>query len=725
MPKYTLDLKLLSPEDQDSVGQIFARHLLLRNSFLETRNGFIVDFSAFNQNFSEILPKLSSFLVQNTTAENLHRQVKDLQKILLPQISLDTKLTNEIKSKLSHLKSPFLIQAITKDIQGKEGLTFETTAKNLTEVNKAVINSWASFINKDNIQKGTFNNLSVAVCITEKNLPDYSGRAFILGGGEGLIEIQTQWGEYNPTEKSDILHLNRKTLAEESYLINPQKKQLVYKNHKFEAIGVSEKYQNERKLSSDAAEKIAKALKKIQSEVLTSVEVGFEVVDNKIILNDVNLNIDKGQKSDKFHISIDLPTLENLKPIVPGLVSGFAKLIENPRDLKKLRSGDIAILKSFNKEYLQTLKKASGIIVQNSQSLTDEVLPHLKSLGITTAVGKLNTLPKQLITLNGKTGKLYLGAFSPLKEATLNASEIKPEVKTLKTATKVFLSLTNASTEGITPGNFDGIGPVRPELFFTRFGIHPKELLNKSQFHQVEDGINSHFSALCKLAGDKPVIYQLSDFKTAELIPLDHGLQHEIPETNPFLGKRGAFRHLLNPDLLEAELTMVKKLRNNSGFKNLWVSLSFVRTKNELAELKKLISKVGLNRSSSFKLLMTISTPANIYSVDKLIAEGIDGFLIDYYDLANLVYGKDFSYAELVNLDDNAIDNAITTILKITAKNKLFSNIYNFPIEKSHELFKKVVDLGIKSVSISENQVNQARNDLAEMEKQLVQKNAP
>ncbi len=712
MPKYTTDLKLLSLEDQDSIGQTFSRYFYLNNSGISSPDGFILNFFAFEKSLADLLPKLGSF---NSTID-----IKQLHKLALSQVEIDQEIKKEIKSKLSKLKSPYLIQAVTKNPSGKETTTFELVCQNISEVYEGVLGAWISFLTSQNLNQGSLDKVLVSVCISEKKLPDISGKAFILGGENGLIEIQTQWGEFNPTEKADVLKISRKTLEEQSYIINPQKSQLIFKSGRYQTLTVAEKFRNERKINSETAQNLAKVLKKIQSSVLNSIEIDFEIIGDKLVITNINFNIEKGQKTDTFQIGIDLPTFAVLKPIIPGIAVGVGKFIKNSKDLSKFRTGDIAVLNSLKKEYLPTIKKASGIIVENSQNFPADVLPKLTVLGITAASGTLNKLPKGLITLNGKTGKVHLGAYSPVKASEVELTPSEPEPKVLKTATKIFATLSDGNSVNLSGNLIDGIGPVRPEMFFTRFGIHPKELVNRKEFIQVSDEISNHLIKLSQIASDKPIIYQASDFKSSDLIHFDQGNKHETPETNPLLGKRGAFRHLENSEVLKAEFSLIKSLRNKNNLRNLWISLPFVRTREELISLKKVLSSVGLYRSPSFKLLVTISTPSDIYLIDNFIAEGIDGCLIDYFDLANLLYGRDFSYSELSALNDPAIETALENIIRPIAKDKLFSGIFNLPIEENQNLIKKLVKLGLKSVSVNETLVHETKESLAKIETQLV-----
>lgn len=719
MPKYTKDLKLISSEDQDFFGQTFCRYSHLNSSGVEPLTGFVISFSLFEEMVSPLLPKIAEQLIGSNEATPV--LVKQIQKIALPNLVINNELKSELSFKVSNLKSPFFIRALTKT-SGREEITFEAVVKNLTEVYQTLPSAWLSFLNSKSLNRDSLSDVLVSVCVTTKISAEVSGKAFILGGPEGLIEIESQWGEYNPTAKADVLQIDRKTLAENSYVINPQKQQLIYKGSKLESLKIAEKFQNNRKLPSNQAERIASALKKIQSKALNSVEVDFEISNNRVVFTDINFNIEKGKKTDNLQINIELPIIQTLRPVVPGLSTGFAKLIKNQKDLKKLKVGDIAILDTFKKDYLPSLKKVSGIILRGTKTVQADLLPKLNSLGVATVQGVMEKIPTELITLNGRTGKIHLGALSPLRSMQIEPAVVLNEKKVTKTATKIFLALQRNSNVQVTLDQFDGIGPVNSELFFTRFGLHPKELVQRSEFKQVAKDIEDNLGQLANALKDKPVIYQLSDFKSSELINLKHGERHEIGETNPFLGKRGLDRHLQNLDLLKAEISLVKNLRNKQQLKNIWVSLPFVRTETELTQIKKIFSSQGLYRSPSFKLLITLATPANLFQLDSLIESGIDGCLIDYYNLANLVYGKDFTYAEIAALDDPAIERVLENIVKTLAKAKLFSGIFNLPLDSNKKLLKNLVDLGIKSISVNESFAVEARNLIADIEKQIVLK---
>ncbi|KKQ58093.1 MAG: phosphoenolpyruvate synthase, pyruvate, water dikinase, partial [Microgenomates group bacterium GW2011_GWC1_38_14] len=144
-----------------------------------------------------------------------------------------------------------------------------------------------------------------------------------------------------------------------------------------------------------------------------------------------------------------------------------------------------------------------------------------------------------------------------------------------------------------------------------------------------------------------PVIYRATDFKTNEYRNLIGGREFEPEEPNPMLGYRGAFRYINDPEVFELELEAIKVVRNKKGLKNLWLMIPFVRTTQELAEVKKIISASELHRSPSFKLWMMAEIPANVILLDEFLDVGVDGVSIGTNDLTMLLLGTDRDNSEV------------------------------------------------------------------------------
>src|SRR5690606_27832038 len=116
------------------------------------------------------------------------------------------------------------------------------------------------------------------------------------------------------------------------------------------------------------------------------------------------------------------------------------------------------------------------------------------------------------------------------------------------------------------------------------------------------DSMTKQIMSVAKAFGNRPVIYRLSDLNSSQYAKLEHGQAYEQLETNPALGYHGAYRHGHNGQQLKLELQAVKKARQYH--KNIWLMVPFVRTPDELIEIKHHMSQIGLHRGGTFKLFM-------------------------------------------------------------------------------------------------------------------------
>ena len=60
--------------------------------------------------------------------------------------------------------------------------------------------------------------------------------------------------------------------------------------------------------------------------------------------------------------TIDLPVLVEGTPASPGIAQGLARNINSPKDIDKMKKGDIIILPLSNQNYIPALKKASAVV---------------------------------------------------------------------------------------------------------------------------------------------------------------------------------------------------------------------------------------------------------------------------------------------------------------------------------------------------------------------------
>jgi pyruvate,water dikinase len=222
------------------------------------------------------------------------------------------------------------------------------------------------------------------------------------------------------------------------------------------------------------------------------------------------------------------------------------------------------------------------------------------------------------------------------------------------------------------------------------------------------------------------VIYRFNDFKSNEYANLKGGKEFETEEPNPMIGYRGVSRYLKEPEVFDMELEAIKVVRNKKGLKNLWVMVPFVRTVEQLREVKKLVSAAGLRRSGMFKFWMMAEIPSNVILLDDFIDEGIDGISIGTNDLTMLTLGIDRDnekVADAYSEMNEAVLRSLEKLVTTCKKRKVTCSICGQAPSVFPELVEKLVEWGVTSVSVSPDALDKTREIVYEMEKKVLGKN--
>jgi pyruvate,water dikinase len=222
----------------------------------------------------------------------------------------------------------------------------------------------------------------------------------------------------------------------------------------------------------------------------------------------------------------------------------------------------------------------------------------------------------------------------------------------------------------------------------------------------------------CSAFYPRPVVYRASDFKTSEYRNLVGGQAFEPKEENPFIGYRGAFRYINDPEVFEMELEAIKKVRRD--FNNLWLMIPFCRTPQELFTVKKIIVSRGLSRSPSFKLWLMVEIPSNVILLEDFIKVGIDGVSIGSNDLTMLILGIDRDNDQLsgnFNELNPAVTWAFEKTIKTCLKHQITASICGQAPSSSSTLVEYLVKWGVTSISVSPDAIDRCRNLIYEAEK--------
>ncbi len=409
----------------------------------------------------------------------------------------------------------------------------------------------------------------------------------------------------------------------------------------------------------------------------------------------------------------------------PGVASGPVVILNSPKELSRVHQGNVLVAQMTNPDFVPGMKKAVAIVTERGGRTSHAAIVS-RELGIPAVVGTTGVMKTlrdgQVITVNGSTGEIYKGAVS-ISSGKTQTANMKSREK-IKTATKVYMNLAQAGrAKEVSRLDADGVGLLRAEFIMASVGIHPKKIIEEKKQDMFVTLVAGQIASIAEAFTPRPVVYRTTDFKTNEYRSLKGGAAFEPEEPNPMLGFRGAARYITNPDVFNLELEAIKKVRNKMGHKNLWIMIPFVRTPEELSQVKKLVAASGLARSSSFKLWMMVEIPTNVIRIEDFLEVGIDGVSIGSNDLTMLTMGTDRDNSEVAHdfsEQDPSLMWAFEKVIKACAKRKVTSSMCGQAPSDYPELVEKLVSWGITSVSVNPDAVESVRATVAAAEHKLV-----
>ncbi|HLD24660.1 MAG TPA: phosphoenolpyruvate synthase, partial [Patescibacteria group bacterium] len=310
----------------------------------------------------------------------------------------------------------------------------------------------------------------------------------------------------------------------------------------------------------------------------------------------------------------------------PGMASGPVQILHSPKELGKIHQGDVLVAQMTNPDFVPAMKKAVAIVTERGGRTSHAAIVS-RELGIPAVVGvpdAMKTLKDgMVITVNGSTGEIYKGAIK-IQGTGFRVQGIATQK--IKTATKVYVNLAEPSrAPAIAKMHVDGVGLFRAEFLMAEIGTHPKKFIEDNKEQLFIKQMAAGMEQIAESFSPRPVIYRASDFRTNEFRNLKGGKAYEPPEENPMMGFRGAARYIADPRVFTLELEAMKEVRNRRGHKNLHLMIPFVRTPEEMMEVKKIVAVSGLSRSSTFKLWMMVELPTNVIRIEDYLDVGIDG----------------------------------------------------------------------------------------------------
>lgn len=577
--------------------------------------------------------------------------------------------------------------------------------------------------------------VSLAVVIQEMIQSEISGIAFTndpMGNDKHKMIIEAVWGlgEYavQGIVTPDRYELERHSLQIQEIEKHSQKVQLVREGNGVKEKGVPFFKRNRQKLSEDKIKELARLLQKIHAHYYFPQDVEWSYKSGKFYIIQARpittLSSGVGEKNDDAQpISAGDPILKG-QGASPGIATGHVKIITNVKQISKINKGDILVAKMTSPDYVPAMKQAVGIITDEG-GVTSHAAIVSRELGISCVVGTGEATKKlkngMVVTVNGNQGLVYLG--KPKSKSVVGKAENKMKELDvdIKTATRVYMNLAEpdlAFDAAKLPA--DGVGLLRAEFMIANIGEHPKHLIAQRRQTVFIDRLEAELTKFCDAFNPRPVVYRATDFKTNEYRHLSGGKSYEPVEPNPMLGYRGAYRYIVDPEVFELELAAIKRVREK--YKNLWVMIPFVRSPEELLEVKRIMAASGLVRGPTFKLWMMVELPVNVIRLDDFIDIGIDGVSVGSNDLTMLLVGTDRDNSEVAstfNERDPSVLWALEKVIKTCHKHKITASICGQSVSSYDDLVEFLVKLGITSVSVNPDSIGRVRRVVYECERRI------
>ena len=490
--------------------------------------------------------------------------------------------------------------------------------------------------------------------------------------------------------------------------------------------GVHEKIKHAQKITDKEIVSVAKLGDKLQKHYYFPQDIEWAREKNKIYIVQTRpittiKSVSTISKSEKGEYKVSQAPILTGSSASPGIGVGPVKIAKTPKEIGKVKSGDVLVSIMTSPDFVPAMKKAAAIVTDEGGQTSHAAIVS-RELGIPCVVGTktaTSTLKDgQLITVDGKKGMIFLGG------TVAHQEEAKEPVKSHRkiiTATKVYVNLAEPErAKEVAKMNVQGVGLLRAEFMIANIGIHPKEAIKNKAQGQFINKLAEHLTTFCEAFEPRPVVYRATDFKTNEYRSLSGGESWEPEESNPMLGFRGAFRYITNPEVFGLELSAIKKVREKH--KNLWIMIPFVRSPEELAKVKRLVASEGLLQSPTFKFWMMVELPVNIIQFEDFMKVGIDGISIGSNDLTMLILGTDRDNAEVATAFDErtpAVLWALERVIKSCNRHGITSSICGQAPSQYDDLVEKLVKFGITSISVNPDSIDRARLLIHNAEKKL------
>lgn len=512
------------------------------------------------------------------------------------------------------------------------------------------------------------------------------------------------------------------------------KKQPAYQNIKFVRSGRGNKEVklhkqegSKLKLSDNEIRSVALLVKDIEKHYFFPQDIEWAIEKSRVYIvqsrpiTTINTTINENDAISGSGMNV----LLSGAPASPGIGVGTANIISNPKEISKIKQGDVLVAPQTNPDYVPAMKKASAIVTEKGGRTSHAAIVS-RELGIPAVVGAENATKiiknDTVVSVNGTTGDIFKGSI--FTKSQLVKMEQKKHIDTskVKTITKVYANLAEPEIATETAKlDIDGVGLLRAEFMIAEIGTHPKEFIKQGQRRLFIKKLVTGMEKFARAFAPRPVVYRATDFKTNEYRNLKGGALYEPHEENPMIGYRGASRYIADPEVFSMELEALKEIWEK-GYRNFHLMIPFVRVPWEMIRVKDIVKSSGLLDYKEFKLWMMVEVPATAIMLDEFIDLGIDGVSIGTNDLTMMLLGVDRDSSEVAQIYDErhpAVVSVLEHIVETCVEAGITCSICGQAASDYPEIIESLVRKGITSVSVNPDAVHRTRVLIHDIESKI------
>jgi len=714
--------------------------------------GFAVTAQAFRDfiNRAGISKKLFEALNVDVNQETQLHQAEKTAKKLIMEAKVPEDIENAIKSRYEEMckregEQVFVAvrsSATAEDLPDASFAGQQETYLNTRgaeDVFNAVRKCWASLYGARAIfyrveQGFEHDKVNLSAIVQKMVDSEKSGVMFSSqpSTGEPLVVIEGAWGlgesVVSGSVSPDNFVVDRKTKNIVSKYIATKEIMIIRdpKTQKTVTINVPDEKKDAVVLTDSEAIELAKYAEILEKHYGIPQDIEWGVEKNKIYILQSRpiTTINNGKKTEAATEESGKVLLRGLGA-APGVATGIVRSIASGRELDKVKQGNIMVTKMTMPDMVPGMKRA-GAIVTDEGGMACHAAIVSRELGCPAVVGtkKATSLLKDgmEITVDGGKGIVYEGRVAlaaPAKPASAASGGGVVFTKPI-TATEIKVNVSEPDRAQAAAATMaDGVGLLRIEHMILGLGKTPNWYIKNGKTEEYINELVKNIKIVADAFFPRPVWVRTLDAPTDEFRAMEGG-EGEPIEHNPMLGWRGIRRDLTETEHFRLEIRAFKKL-HDMGLTNVGIMLPMVQHVREFQKAKAIMFEENLDLEN-IDIGIMVETPGAALIIEDFIEDGIDFISFGTNDLTQYTLAVDRNnenvaglYSELHPAILKLIEYVVERCNEAGVKTSICGQAGSYP-----EMAKRLVEIGITSISANIDAVATVRETVARSEKILM-----